>query len=109
MIGSVINRFSAAFHSPQSSKFHYESVVQVREDGKPNHPPISSKGIKLKNKIKQEESRSRDRKIRGQTAAMFQQDNNQSQSKHFKYIFDHLLEITPRKEERQNMQHQPLK
>lgn len=41
----------------------------------------------------------KDKKLRGKTATMFQQDNNCQHSKHFRMIFDYLLDITPRKSE----------
>jgi len=106
MIGSVINCFSGTFHSPALARAHYENFLQSREDGKSQQTPIPSKSIKHK-KVSNSSGNSdkhKDKKLRGKTATLFQQDNNCQHSKHFRTIFDYLLEKRKTEERNRDMQ-----
>ncbi|CAG5090404.1 Oidioi.mRNA.OKI2018_I69.PAR.g12588.t1.cds [Oikopleura dioica] len=99
-VASIINTYSSSYHSPSSAKQHYENEIIPREEGKPAIVP----GQKVPKVSKKAQLLGSDRKagqkMRSKTAQMYLQDNNSSMSKHFKTIFNDLLDVTIKKDER---------
>ncbi|CBY11909.1 unnamed protein product [Oikopleura dioica] len=99
-VASVINSYSSFYHSPASTRQHYENELIPREEGKPaiipgQKPPKISKKAQLL-----ESTRKTGQKMRSKTAQMYMQDNNSAMSKHIKGIFNDILDVTIKKDER---------